>query len=77
MLDESRLELFKHDYHENYESDINIDPVNSFNIYSDCKYYTEYKFSKDINKVHDFYITHINCRSLSANMKKINICLHC
>ena len=51
MLDESRLELIKYDYHENNESDNNINPDNSFNINFDCKYYTEYKFNQEINKV--------------------------
>ena len=32
LLDESRLELIKYDYHENYESDNNVDPDNYFNI---------------------------------------------
>ena len=32
LLDESRLELIKYDYSENYESDNNIDPDNSINI---------------------------------------------
>ena len=77
LLDESRFELIKYDYHEDYESDNNIDPDNSFNINFYCKYYTDYKFTQEINKVTDFSITHFNCRSLSANFKEINTCLHC
>ena len=41
LLDESRLELIKYDYHENNDSDNNIDPDNSLNINYDCRYYTE------------------------------------
>ena len=70
LLDESRLELIKYDYRENYESGNNIDPDKSLNINFDCKYYTEYKFTQEINKVQDFSIIHFNCRSLSANLKK-------
>ena len=76
LLDESRLELIKYDYHENYESDNNVDPDNSFNINFDCKYYTEYKFTQEINKVWDFFILHFNCRSLSANFKEIITCYY-
>ena len=75
LLDESRLELIKYDYHENYESDNNMDPDNSFNIIFDFEYYTEFKFTQEINKVPDFSIIHFNCRSLSANFKEINTCL--
>ena len=69
LLDESRVELFKRDYRENYVSDNNIDPDNSFKINFDCRYYTEYKFTQEINKVQDFYIIHFNCRCLSANFE--------
>ena len=75
LLDESRLELIKYDYHEDCEFDNNIDPDNSFNINLNCKYYTEYKFTQEINKFQDFYNIHFACRSLSANFKEINICL--
>ena len=70
------MELIKYDYHENNESDNNINPDNSFNINFDCKYYTEYKFNQEINKVQDFYILHFNCGSLSANLREIITCLH-
>ena len=72
LLDESRLELIKYDYHENNESDNNIDPDNTFNIIFNCKYYTEYNFIQEFNKLHNFSIIHFNCRSLSD----INTCLH-
>ena len=76
LLDESRLELIKYDYRENYDSDNNIDPDNSLNINFDCKYYTEYKFIHKINIVQDFSIIHFNCISLSANLTEIITCLH-
>ena len=57
-------------------SDNNIHPDNSFSINIDCKYYTEYKFTKEINKFQDFSIIHFNCKSLSANFKEINTSLH-
>ena len=72
LLDESRLELIKYEYQENYESDNNIDPDNSFNINLDCKYNTEYKFTQEINKFLDFSIIHFNCRRLSAKLREIN-----
>ena len=45
-------------------------------MYSYCQYYTEYKFTQEINKVQDFSIKHFNCESLCANLKEINTCLH-
>ena len=69
------MELIKYDYHENYESDNNIDPDNSFSINFDCKYYAEYKFTQESNKFQDFSIIRFSCRSLSANFKEINTCL--
>ena len=70
------LKTFEFTEHKGYDMENNIDPENNFyiNTQSQCEYYTEEQFNRNLITV--ISIIHFNSRSLNSNLSKFKHCLN-